>query len=108
MKRNILWILTASLFITVLVVAGCAPATPAPTEAPVEAEPTEASATEVPAEAPTEAPVELITIQIFYPVAVDAPIAAIFNEYIAEFEAANPDIHVEPVFWIVHAWPALA
>jgi len=101
-KRNILWILTASLFITVLVVAGCAPATPAPTEAPIEAEPTEALATEVPAEAPTEAPteapVEPITIQIFYPVAVDAPIAAIFNEYIAEFEAANPGIHVEPVF----------
>lgn len=54
--------------------------------------------TEAPAEEPTEVPVEPVTIQIFYPVAVDAPIAAILNGYIEEFETANPDIHVKAVF----------
>jgi ABC-type glycerol-3-phosphate transport system substrate-binding protein len=84
MKRNTLLILAVSLFVTALMVAGCAPATQAPTKAP--------------AKEPTEVPVEPVTIQIFYPVAVDAPIAAILNGYIKEFEAANPDIHVEAVF----------
>lgn len=103
MKRNTLWILAVSLFVMALMVAGCAPATQAPTEAPAEATkaPTEVPAeepTEAPAEEPTEVPAEPVTIQIFYPVAVDAPIAAILNGYIEEFEAANPDIHVEPVF----------
>jgi len=41
---------------------------------------------------------EPVTIQIFYPVAVDAPIASIMDGYVAEFETANPGITVEPVF----------
>ncbi len=63
----------------------------AATEAPAAAE-TEAAATEAPAEA------EPVTIQFFYPVAVDAPIADIIKGYIADFEAENPNITVEPVF----------
>ncbi|MBV7328065.1 ABC transporter substrate-binding protein [Chloroflexi bacterium TSY] len=41
---------------------------------------------------------EPVEIQVFYPVAVDAPIAEILNGYAAAFEAENPDIRVEPVF----------
>jgi len=90
MKRNTLSLLAISLLAIVLAVAGCVPApqAPAPTSAPA------AAPTEVPA-APAKAPV---SIQIFYPVAVDAPIAAILNGYIDKFEAANPDVKVEPVF----------
>ena len=66
----------------------------APTDAPA---PTEATApTDVPA--PTEAAPEPVTIQVFYPVAVDAPIAAILNGYIEAFQAEYPYITVEPVF----------
>jgi sn-glycerol 3-phosphate transport system substrate-binding protein len=39
-----------------------------------------------------------VTIQVAYPVAVDAPIAKILNGYVAEFEKANPNITVKPVF----------
>jgi sn-glycerol 3-phosphate transport system substrate-binding protein len=35
---------------------------------------------------------------MFYPVAVDAPIAAILEGYVADFEAENPDVAVELVF----------
>ncbi len=41
---------------------------------------------------------DVTEIEFYYPVAVDAPIADIINGYIEEFEAENPDIHVEPVF----------
>ena len=41
---------------------------------------------------------EPVTIQVFYPVAVDAPIADILNGYVAAFEAENPNITVDPVF----------
>jgi len=56
MKRNTLWILAVSLFVTELMVAGCAPATPVSTEAPTAVAPAEA--TEAPTEAPVEAPTE--------------------------------------------------
>lgn len=39
-----------------------------------------------------------VTVQVAYPVAVDAPIAKILNGYVAEFEKANPNITVKPVF----------
>ncbi|MFP4344795.1 MAG: ABC transporter substrate-binding protein [Anaerolineales bacterium] len=39
-----------------------------------------------------------MTIQVFYPVAVDAPIAGILNGYIEDFQAEYPYITVEPVF----------
>lgn len=41
---------------------------------------------------------EPVTFQVFYPVAVDAPIAAILEGYIGEFQAEYPHITVEPVF----------
>ncbi len=39
-----------------------------------------------------------VTIEIYYPVAVDAPIAKILNGYITDFQAQNPNITVKPVF----------
>jgi len=93
MKRSILWLL---LIIVALVVAGCSAT--APTQAPAS-EPTKAPAVE-----PTEAPVaeapaaEPVTIQVFYPVAVDAPIADMLKGYIDAFQVDNPNIQVEPVF----------
>ncbi|HID30839.1 MAG TPA: extracellular solute-binding protein [Desulfobacterales bacterium] len=41
---------------------------------------------------------EPVTFQVFYPVAVDAPIAEILNGYIEDFQAEYPHITVEPVF----------
>jgi|SaaInl7_200m_RNA_FD_contig_31_1802304_length_1670_multi_15_in_0_out_0_1 sn-glycerol 3-phosphate transport system substrate-binding protein len=41
---------------------------------------------------------EPVTIQVFYPVAVDAPIAVILEGYIEAFQAEFPHITVEPVF----------
>ncbi|MEW5869809.1 MAG: ABC transporter substrate-binding protein [Chloroflexota bacterium] len=98
--------LIAILVILVTACGGAAPTTaPAPTEKPAEPaatqKPAEPVATEKPTEpAPTEAPVveEPVTIQVFYPVAVDAPIAAILNGYIEQFQAKYPNITVEPVF----------
>ncbi len=45
-----------------------------------------------------EATVGPVEIQVFYPVAVDAPIAEILQGYVDAFEAENPNIAVEPVF----------
>jgi sn-glycerol 3-phosphate transport system substrate-binding protein len=62
---------------------------------------TAAPATTVPTEAApdtTVATADPVTIQIFYPVAVDAPIASIMAGYVTDFQAANPGITVEPVF----------
>lgn len=39
-----------------------------------------------------------VTVQVAYPVAVDAPIAKILNGYVAAFEKENPNITVKPVF----------
>lgn len=39
-----------------------------------------------------------VTIEIYYPVAVDAPIAKILEGYIKDFQAQNPGITVKPVF----------
>ncbi|MEA3308211.1 MAG: ABC transporter substrate-binding protein [Chloroflexota bacterium] len=39
-----------------------------------------------------------VTIQVYYPVAVDAPIAAIFDGYIEKFQEQNPNITVEAVY----------
>ena len=79
-----------------------APDVPAATQAPAtEAPAPEAPATEAAAPteaAPTEAAAEPVTFQVFYPVAVDAPIAAILNGYIEQFQAKYPNITVEPVF----------
>ncbi len=37
-------------------------------------------------------------IEVFYPVAVDAPIAAMLNGYVEKFQQENPGISVKPVF----------
>jgi sn-glycerol 3-phosphate transport system substrate-binding protein len=47
---------------------------------------------------PAAEPAEEVSIQVYYPVAVDAPIADILKGYATAFEEANPNIHVEPVF----------
>jgi sn-glycerol 3-phosphate transport system substrate-binding protein len=65
-------------------------AAPATTAAP--------GTTAAPETTTTEAAQEPVTIQIFYPVAVDAPIAAIMDGYVEEFQNENPGITVEPVF----------
>ncbi len=110
MKKAILLTLIVTLFFAGFVLSGCGtPATKAPTPAPAE------KATKAPAPAPaekaTEAPKptavpepteppapEPVSFQVFYPVAVDAPIADILKGYIAEFEKENPGVTVEPVF----------
>jgi len=96
--------LVVKVILLISLLAACSPAVPteAPTVEPVA--PTEAPAVE-PAD-PTEAPdvepeepaMEPVTFQVFYPVAVDAPIAAILNGYIEDFQAEYPYITVEPVF----------
>jgi sn-glycerol 3-phosphate transport system substrate-binding protein len=45
-----------------------------------------------------EAAGEEVSIEVYYPVAVDAPIAKILDDYIALFEEQNPGISVKPVF----------
>lgn len=83
--RKHLWSILSLLLVAALALAGCTmPAAPA---APVAESGASAPTTEEP-----------VTVQVFYPVAVDAPIAQILNGYVEEFQAANPNITVEPVF----------
>jgi sn-glycerol 3-phosphate transport system substrate-binding protein len=96
------------LFVLLILMLGllsaCTPAAPA--EAPMEEAPAEEAAPveEAPPVEEEAAPVEEepamepVTIQVFYPVAVDAPIAAILQGYIDDFQAEYPYITVEPVF----------
>jgi sn-glycerol 3-phosphate transport system substrate-binding protein len=89
-----------TMILLMVLAAACSPAVNTPVEEPVveeqEASPTEEVVVEEPA---VEAEVmEPVTFQVFYPVAVDAPIADILNGYIADFEAEYPYITVEPVF----------
>jgi sn-glycerol 3-phosphate transport system substrate-binding protein len=72
------------LFAIALLIGACAAPPPATPAQPA-----------VPAEAPKAEPV---TIQVYYPVAVDAPIAKILEGYAETFHTENPDITVEPVF----------
>ncbi len=73
---------------------------PAAEEPAAEEPAAEEPATEEPAaeEPAAEEMMEPVTIQVFYPVAVDAPIAAILEGYITEFQAEHSHITVEPVF----------
>lgn len=41
---------------------------------------------------------DVVEIEFYFPIAVDAPITETLNEYIAAFEAENPDVMVTPVF----------
>ncbi len=77
-----------------LVLAACAPQatpTPAPTKAPA------AEATQAPTQAPKEE-AKPVTIEVYYPVAVDAPIAKILQGYADKFHEEHPNITVKPVF----------
>jgi sn-glycerol 3-phosphate transport system substrate-binding protein len=103
---KILLVLMAFLLIGLL--AACQPAeTPTEVPAPVdESAPEEEAAPAEEEAAPAEeesAPMEEsapepVTFQVFYPVAVDAPIADILQGYIDDFQAEYPYITVEPVF----------
>ena len=100
MKKKMLYQAFAVVLILGLLLSACASAPavepvqdePAPVEEAAPAEDTEAE------EEVEEAVMEPVTFQVFYPVAVDAPIAAILNGYIADFQAEYPYITVEPVF----------
>ena len=48
--------------------------------------------------APKDVSAGPVTIEVFYPVAVDAPIAKILQGYINKFQTAYPEITVKPVF----------
>ena len=103
MRKKKVYLVLITILLVSLLSACSTPATVEPTTAAVEPTMAEqnAPATEVPATAvpATDVPaMEPVTIQIFYPVAVDAPIAAILNGYIADFQAEYPYITVEPVF----------
>ena len=84
-KKKALLFLVSGLFIAAMLLAACQPA-PAVEEAPSVEEVVE------------EIVMEPVTFQVFYPVAVDAPIADILNGYIDDFQAEYPYITVEPVF----------
>ncbi len=90
-------LLVLAVFLLTGLLAACQPAA---TATPAATQETNASGQEpTPVEASTqEAGPEPVTIQVFYPVAVDAPIADILKGYIADFEKEYPDITVEPVF----------
>lgn len=103
-QKNVFWMLSI-LLILAMVPAACGGAAGETADTPAEttteetaADTTEADAEPAAEEPAAEEPAEPVTIEIFYPVAVDAPIAAILDSYVAEFEAANPNIKVEPVF----------
>ena len=105
MRTNKLFILIAALLVISLL-AACGPAAtdepaapeePAPVEEVSEPEEEVAEPVEEVAE-PEEEVMDPVTIQVFYPVAVDAPIAAILNGYIDDFQDEYPHITVEPVF----------
>ena len=64
---------------------------------PVVVEEPEEPVVEPEPEVVEEAP-EPVTIQVFYPVAIDAPIADVLNGYIEAFHQEYPYITVEPVF----------
>ncbi len=87
--------MTVLSIVAILLIGLLAACSPKSTAEPVAQE----EAAPVVEEAPTEEPVmEPVTFQVFYPVAVDSPIAAILNGYIDDFQAEYPHITVEPVF----------
>jgi sn-glycerol 3-phosphate transport system substrate-binding protein len=78
-----------SLFVLLALFLAACPAPAAPPAAP--------PAVDAPA-IPEETVGEPITIQVFYPVAVDAPIANILQGYVDAFMDEHPNITVQPVF----------
>ena len=104
LKRILIFVMLIAML------AACSPAAPAEPAveepaAPVEEAPAEPAEVEEPvAEEPVVEPVveepamDPVTIQVYYPVAVDAPITAILDGYVDAFEAEYPYITVEPVY----------
>lgn len=104
-QKTHFWSLSLLLILAMILVAcgGNTETTNTPEEAATEetAENTTNNEDPVDEEMDEEADEEMaepVTIEIFYPVAVDAPIAAILDAYVEEFEAEHPHITVEPVF----------
>jgi len=98
MKKKMLYKIFAVVLVLGLLLGACAPA---PAEEPVQEEAApvkEEAPAEEAAPAEEEAVMNPVTFQVFYPVAVDAPIAAILNGYIEDFQTEYPHITVEPVF----------
>ena len=87
-----------TLLIILLIASMAACTTAAPAEPAEVEEPAPAEETTMEEETMEEPVIEPVTFQVFYPVAVDAPIAAILNGYIEDFQAEYPYITVEPVF----------
>jgi sn-glycerol 3-phosphate transport system substrate-binding protein len=81
-----------SLFVLLILILAACPAPAAPPAAPPAADAPDAPAV------PEETVGEAVTIQVFYPVAVDAPIANILQGYVDAFMAEHPNISVQPVF----------
>ena len=100
MTKKLFLIVMALLLVGLAACSPAAPAEPAPAEeaAPVEEPAPVEEAAPVEEEAPAEEVMEPVTFQVFYPVAVDAPIAEILNGYVEDFQAEYPYITVEPVF----------
>lgn len=99
MKKLRLYQIFAVVLILGLLIGACAPA---PAEEPEQEEPAVVEEAE-PAEETEEEEAEQtapppVTFQVYYPVAVDAPIAAILNGYIEDFQEEYSYITVEPVF----------
>ena len=89
MRRSVYAVL-ALVLVLAFVLAACAPQA-TPTAAP--------KATTAPTQAPTKAPeAKPVTIEVYYPVAVDAPIAKILQGYADKFHEEHPNITVKPVF----------
>lgn len=103
-KKGFLILLTSILLLGLL--SACGSGAPAPendTTPPAADNNAPANNIEEPAEELAEEPAEEpamdpVTFQVFYPVAVDAPIATILQGYIEDFQAEYPYITVEPVF----------
>jgi len=97
MRTFKVFLLVLTAFLLTGLLAACQPAATAPSAATQEASAPEEGATPMEA-SPQEAGAEAVTIQVYYPVAVDAPIADILKGYIEDFQKEYPAITVEPVF----------
>lgn len=99
------------LMLSAVLLSACAsagtasPTAPAETAAPTSAAGAatattagEAQPSPTAAEATATTAAQPVTIQVFYPIAVDAPIAKILQGYIDQFQSEHPNITVEPVF----------
>ncbi len=81
------YVVLGLVLVMLLIVAGCAPkATPTP----------QPQATAAPTQAPEKT--KAVTIEVYYPVAVDAPIAKILQGYADAFHEEHPNITVKPIF----------